>query len=108
MVLSTITAIFSWLFGQVKILYHMFLSPITGQTHKDRLESFYSHQASGYDEFRKKLLHGREDMLTSLVNGSRPLPKDAVWIDFGGGTGTLRSLQILLHSLSFLIHVFHR
>lgn len=66
----------------------MFLSPISGKTHQDRLESFYSHQASGYDDFRKKLLHGREDMLQSLFTGARPLGKDAVWIDFGGGTGS--------------------
>lgn len=88
MALSALTRIVSWIVQQIKIVYHMFLSPISGKTHQDRLESFYSHQASGYDDFRKKLLHGREDMLQSIFSGACQVPKDAVWIDFGGGTGT--------------------
>lgn len=88
MVLASIKAVVGWMFTQVNVLYHMFLSPISGRTHKDRLESFYSHQATGYDEFRKKLLHGREDMLKAVFSGSRSVPQDAVWVDFGGGTGT--------------------
>lgn len=88
MAVSGLISLLKWLVGQFVLLYHMFLSPISGTTHKDRLESFYSHQASGYDEFRRKLLHGREDMLAALFKGPKRVQKDAIWVDFGGGTGS--------------------
>ena len=47
------------------------------------MESFYGGQAKDYDSFRKKLLHGREDLWKSL-----PKPKGGVWVDMGGGTGS--------------------
>lgn len=55
-----------------------------GATHKDRLESFYSAQAGDYDEFRKRLLFGREEMLKDVAasHGS-----GGIWVDMGGGTG---------------------
>lgn len=56
--------------------------PIRGSTHQQRLESFYGKQANNYDSFRKRLLHGREDLWRSI-----PIPQGARWVDFGGGTG---------------------
>jgi S-adenosylmethionine-diacylgycerolhomoserine-N-methlytransferase len=44
---------------------------------------FLFFQATGYDEFRKRLLHGREEMIALT-----PQIKDGVWIDMGGGTGS--------------------
>lgn len=64
------------------VLYHLLLSPVRGNTHKARLESFYAGQASNYDDFRKRLLQGREELY-----GNLDIPEDAVWLDLGGGTG---------------------
>src|SRR5438874_1961945 len=69
------------LFADLKILYHLTLSPISGRTHSERLESFYSRQAQGYDRFRKRLLHGREDLWRLL-----PATEGGVCVDMGGGT----------------------
>lgn len=67
---------------QLKVLYHMLLSPVRGDTHQDRLESFYKHQATGYDAFRKKMLHGRE-----YIAQETPKFNKGIWVDMGGGTG---------------------
>lgn len=71
------------LLRDAKILYHLVLSPVRGDSHQERLESFYGGQAEAYDDFRKRLLHGREDLCALL-----PLPDGGVWIDMGGGTGS--------------------
>lgn len=65
-----------------KTLYHLVLAPVRGKSHQERLESFYSGQATGYDAFRKKLLHGREDLYKSIA-----IPEGGTWLDIGGGTG---------------------
>jgi S-adenosylmethionine-diacylgycerolhomoserine-N-methlytransferase len=61
----------------------MVLKPVRGKDHAERLESFYSGQAGDYDEFRKRLLKGREEMYQSI-----DLPDDSIWVDMGGGTGS--------------------
>ncbi len=79
----------------LKVLYHVILSPIRGKTHKDRLESFYQGQAEAYDDFRKHLLKGRQEMWESL-----PLPENGVLLDMGGGTGyNLEFLGDRIHEL---------
>lgn len=70
------------LLKDLRVLYHLALSPVRGRTHAERLNSFYAGQAKDYDDFRKRLLHGREDLV-----GRLPLPPGAVWVDIGGGTG---------------------
>lgn len=67
----------------IKILWHLAFKPVRGKTHQQRLESFYQGQASGYDQFRERLLHGREELYRSI-----PVPRDGVWVDLGGGTGS--------------------
>lgn len=67
----------------------MIFSPISGGTHQQRLESFYKRQAQGYDGFRRRLLHGREDMIREI-----PIIKDGVWVDMGGGTGNYKFLPL--------------
>ena len=74
--------------ADLRVLYHMVLKPVRGTDHAERLESFYSGQAGDYDEFRKRLLQGREEMYRSLE-----LPDDAIWVDMGGGTGS--NLELL-------------
>jgi len=80
-IIGVIIGIISRLYAEIITLYHILLSPIKGATHKDRLESFYKTQASFYDNYRKKLLHGRELFLDTLQ------PNGGVWVDMGGGTG---------------------
>lgn len=66
--------------SQLKTLYHLTLSPIRGETHQQRLDSFYGGQAAHYDATREKLLHGREELFAAL-------PVGGDWIDLGCGTG---------------------
>jgi S-adenosylmethionine-diacylgycerolhomoserine-N-methlytransferase len=69
--------------ADLRILYHMVFKRDRGGTHAERLESFYGGQASGYDDFRKRLLHGRKDLYEKL-----PTPESGVWIEMGGGTAS--------------------
>lgn len=66
----------------LKILYHLALRPVRGKDHAERMESFYSGQADAYDDFRKRLLHGREELFQQI-----DFPQGSVWVDLGGGTG---------------------
>jgi S-adenosylmethionine-diacylgycerolhomoserine-N-methlytransferase len=66
----------------LKILYHLALRPVRGKDHAERMENFYSGQADAYDDFRKRLLHGREQLFRQIE-----LPSGGVWVDLGGGTG---------------------
>ncbi len=68
--------------SELRVLYHMALSPIRGETHAQRLENFYGGQARDYDGFREHLLQGRKELWERL-----PVDDGAVWIDMGGGTG---------------------
>ena len=70
------------IWNDLKTLYHLTLKPIRGKDHAARLESFYGGQANAYDDFRKRLLRGRE-RLCSLID----VPSGGRWIDMGGGTG---------------------
>lgn len=70
-------------FSDLKVLYHMLLKPVRGDSHAQRMESFYGGQAGAYDDFRKRLLKGREELYQSL-----PKPIGGVWVDMGGGTGS--------------------
>ncbi len=67
--------------GQLKILYHLALSPIRGETHQQRLESFYRGQAEHYDATRQRMLHGRDELFSQL-----PAPEGGTWVDLGCGT----------------------
>src|SRR5436853_4969507 len=65
----------------LKTLFHLTLSPIRGEMHQARLDSFYGAQAADYDRFRQRLLHGRQELYEKL-----PAPEGGVWVEFGGGT----------------------
>ncbi len=51
-------------------------------THAERLQRFYAPQAAGYDCFRERLLHGRDDLI-----GRLPVVRGARIVELGGGTG---------------------
>ena len=69
--------------ADMKVLYHMLLKPVRGDNHAQRMESFYGGQAGAYDDFRRRLLKGRESLYEAL-----PKPEGGVWVDMGGGTGS--------------------
>ncbi|KAL9000401.1 MAG: hypothetical protein Q9169_000918 [Polycauliona sp. 2 TL-2023] len=98
--------------------YSSFLKPhsrdnnLVGQ--QGALESFYKVQADVYDETRKRLLCGREDMLAlaaaqlnfqaqqGLFRHSKP-----VWVDIGGGTGSnIEAMHAFLDVPEFFAAVF--
>jgi S-adenosylmethionine-diacylgycerolhomoserine-N-methlytransferase len=68
--------------SDLRVLYHLAVTPVRGATHAERLEAFYRDQSGAYDDFRRRLLHGREEMLAALQ-----IPGGGRWLDMGGGTG---------------------
>lgn len=68
--------------SEFKAVLQMAIAPIRGNTHADRLDSFYRKQAAVYDVSRRKLLHGRDALYQRL-----PKPEGGVWVEMGGGTG---------------------
>lgn len=87
------------LVSDLKVLYHLAAKPVKGDDHAERLESFYSGQASAYDDFRRRLLKGREEMYQSI-----PVPEGGVWVDMGGGTGS--NLEYISDSIPRLGKVY--
>jgi S-adenosylmethionine-diacylgycerolhomoserine-N-methlytransferase len=71
------------LVSDLRILYHMVFASGGGDSHGERLEAFYRQQAGAYDDFRRRLLHGREEMMKAL-----DVPDGARALDMGGGTGS--------------------
>lgn len=69
--------------ADLRILYRLAFTRVTGHDHAGRLEAFYRGQAGDYDDFRRRLLHGREEMMRGL-----DLPEGGRLLDMGGGTGS--------------------
>ena len=69
--------------SQLRTLYHLTLSPIRGETHEERLDSFYAGQADDYDDFRRRMLHGREALFAAA-----PVEAGDSWVDVGAGTAS--------------------
>ncbi|MEM1061952.1 MAG: class I SAM-dependent methyltransferase [Planctomycetota bacterium] len=70
--------------NDAKILWQMAFHRGSGSTHAERLNDFYANQAEGYDAYRRRLLHGREEMMTSVAGLA---PEGGIWVDLGAGTG---------------------
>jgi S-adenosylmethionine-diacylgycerolhomoserine-N-methlytransferase len=68
--------------SDLRILYHLAFKRVRGRDHAARMESFYAGQAQGYDDFRKRLLKGRQELWNAI-----PIPHGGTWVDMGGGTG---------------------
>lgn len=81
--------------ADAKTLFHLVAAPVRGQTHAQRLESFYARQAGHYDDFRARMLHGRRELFDSL-----PVEAGAHWVDLGGGTAA--NLELLGSRLAML------
>jgi S-adenosylmethionine-diacylgycerolhomoserine-N-methlytransferase len=69
--------------SDLRVIYQLAFTRVRGDSHGERLEAFYSKQSGAYDEFRKKLLHGREEMMRGLE-----VPDGGRLLDLGGGTGS--------------------
>ncbi len=87
------------LFADLRVLYHLVLKPVRGKDHADRMENFYGGQAAAYDDFRKRLLRGREELYQQLA-----VPEGGVWVELGGGTGS--NLEFLGDRLARLSKVY--
>ena len=85
--------------SDIKILYHLAVRPIRGQNHADRMDNFYAGQAEGYDDFRRRLLPGRNQMW-----GAVDVPSGGRWVDMGGGTGS--NLELFGDSIHLLDRVY--
>ncbi|MCO5585906.1 hypothetical protein L7F22_039840 [Adiantum nelumboides] len=72
----------------LQVLKSMWFPRIIGDSHKERLESFYAPQAHAYDHFRSRFLHGRDGMLRACARKMLELEDygELVWVDLGGGT----------------------
>jgi S-adenosylmethionine-diacylgycerolhomoserine-N-methlytransferase len=86
------------LVSDFRILYHLVFSRASGDSHGERLEAFYRQQAGAYDDFRKRLLHGREQLMQALE-----VPAGATLLDMGGGTGA--NIEFLGDRLTQFKHV---
>ena len=85
--------------SDMKVLYHMLVKPVRGDNHAERMESFYGGQATAYDDFRKRLLKGREELWETI-----PRPVDGIWVDMGGGTGA--NIENLANDIDSLKKVY--
>src|SRR3954449_9382052 len=77
------TAITMSLTSDLRILYNLTCKRVRGRTHQERLEAFYHDQADAYDDFRRRLLHGREELMRAL-----DVPAGGRLLDVGGGTAS--------------------
>ncbi len=87
------------LLADLRVLYHLVLKPVRGKSHADRMESFYGGQAAAYDDFRKRLLRGREELYQQL-----DVPAGGIWVELGGGTGS--NLELLGDRIQKLAKVY--
>lgn len=93
-------SVLSNLIGDIKTVYNL-AKPVRGDTHQQRLESFYQNQSKDYDRFRRRLLQGREELYQSLADDDSD---GKVWVDFGGGTGA--NFESIGASLSKLTKIY--
>lgn len=71
------------LLADLPVLWHLLFPSWKGATHQERLDAFYRGQAGSYDDFRRRLLHGREELMAMM-----DFPRGGVWLDMGAGTGS--------------------
>src|SRR5215469_12676703 len=71
------------LLADSRILLQMLRGQSRQGTAAERLQAFYAPQASRYDAFRARLLHGRSELIERLA-----IPAGGVVVELGGGTGS--------------------
>ncbi|KAJ5176018.1 uncharacterized protein N7482_001895 [Penicillium canariense] len=100
----------------LKFIWANFLKPHDkhAEGQQGALESFYKTQAAVYDATRRRLLHGREDMLGLVaaqlkykVENKEIKAGKAVWVDVGGGTGyNIEAMSAFIPVDKFFDHVY--
>ncbi|WP_295882038.1 trans-aconitate 2-methyltransferase [uncultured Thiohalocapsa sp.] len=76
--------------GDARVLLSMLRGQPRHGSHAQRLAAFYGPQAGQYDAFRERLLHGRAEMVETLVAAlteQRGGLDGAHVVELGGGTG---------------------
>lgn len=68
--------------SDARVLLHLLRGQPRQGTHAERLQAFYAPQAVAYDDFRERLLHGRQELVDSL----RLQPGEHL-LELGAGTG---------------------
>ncbi len=71
------------LVADARILWRLLRGQARSGSHAHRLEDFYAPQATRYDAFRARLLHGRDDLIAALE-----IPHGARVVELGCGTGS--------------------
>jgi S-adenosylmethionine-diacylgycerolhomoserine-N-methlytransferase len=71
------------LLGDSRVLWQMLRGQSRAGSAAERLQAFYAPQASRYDDFRARLLHGRSELVDRLAP-----PLKGTVIELGGGTGS--------------------
>ena len=71
------------LIADSRVLWQMLRGQSRSGTAAERLQAFYAPQASRYDAFRARLLHGRDELIERLA-----IPRNGVVVELGGGTGS--------------------
>ena len=71
------------LFADSRVLWQMLRGQSRAGSAAERLQAFYAPQASRYDDFRARLLHGRAELVDRLIT-----PDDGTVVELGGGTGS--------------------
>jgi S-adenosylmethionine-diacylgycerolhomoserine-N-methlytransferase len=71
------------LLADSRVLLQMLRGQSRVGTAAERLQAFYAPQASRYDDFRARLLHGRSELIDRLTTA-----QDGVVVELGGGTGS--------------------
>jgi len=69
--------------ADARILWRMLCGQPRAGSHAERLQGFYAPQATRYDAFRARLLHGREALIADL-----DIPVGARVVELGCGTGS--------------------
>lgn len=68
--------------AEARILLSLLRGLPRGGSHAERLRGFYAPQAARYDDFRERLLKGREELIRLL-----PVQPGQRIVELGGGTG---------------------
>jgi len=84
--------------ADARIVWRLLRGQSRHGSHAERLQAFYAPQAAGYDAFRGRLLHGREELLEQLA-----IPARARVAELGCGTGS--SLDLLGERVHRIAHI---
>ena len=71
------------LIADSRVLWQMLRGQSRVGTAAERLQAFYAPQATRYDAFRARLLHGRAELIDRLTT-----PQGGTVVELGGGTGS--------------------